>query len=65
LIGLVTSFLGFLILPLIPLKSDVEKYQLQREEARALRRKALKSGDDAESAVRKEVKKLEGRSIPE
>lgn len=26
LIGLVTSLLGFLILPLIPLKSDIERY---------------------------------------
>jgi hypothetical protein len=39
LIGLVTSLLGFLILPLIPLKGDIERYQLQRQEGRALRRK--------------------------
>lgn len=31
LISLMTSFLGFLILPLIPLKEDIQKYQEQRE----------------------------------
>jgi hypothetical protein len=32
LIGLFTSCLGFLILPLIPLKSDIERYQEKRQE---------------------------------
>ena len=36
LVGLVTSFLGFLILPLIPLKEDIQKYQQAREEERLL-----------------------------
>lgn len=31
LISLLTSFLGFLILPFIPLKEDIQKYQSDRE----------------------------------
>ena len=38
LIGLMTSLLGFFILPLIPLKSDIERYQQQREEKRQQRK---------------------------
>jgi len=32
LISLIASFLGFLIIPLIPLKADIQRYQAQREQ---------------------------------
>jgi len=35
MIGFVTSFLGFLILPLIPLKSQIKEYQEARAEQAA------------------------------
>jgi uncharacterized membrane protein YbhN (UPF0104 family) len=41
LIGIVSSFLGFLILPLIPLKSDIQKWQESREETERIKKEAL------------------------
>lgn len=39
LVGLVTSFLGFLILPLIPLKEDINRYQQVRLDQKQKRKK--------------------------
>jgi len=53
LIGLATSFLGFLILPLIPKKDDIKKYQEERRKQK-LEEKMLKA-KNAESPIGENV----------
>lgn len=44
LIGIISSVLGFLILPLIPLKSDIVRWQERREKVERVKKEALAEG---------------------
>ena len=63
LIGLATSFLGFLILPLIPWKEDIQRYQDERRKLK-LEEKMLKAKNaespDGENAAKDPAKELGG-----
>jgi hypothetical protein len=65
LIGLATSFLGFLILPLIPWKEDIQRYQEERKRLK-LEEKMLKAKNAespvSENAAKDPAKELGGQN---